>query len=159
MKKMNMEKIEKMHNDVIECASEAFKSSIDDTTKEIINNAKNLQIVPVNYYVLVKPYDKNPYAKITVSEQGLAMNTTEHKIFNSDKGETEEADMWEKVGTVIEVSPLCKFVKEGDDIFYRKGQAVPVSFLHLGLEVVSENQILVVVNEGLKERFKNIKND
>lgn len=158
MKKMIMNEIEKMHNDVIEQAGEVFKSNIDETAKEIIDNAKNLQIVPVNYYVLVKPYEKNPYNKISVSEQGLAMNTDEHKIFNSDKGEVEEADMWEKVGTVIETSPLCKFVKEGDDIFYRKGQAVPVSFLHLGLEVVSETQILVVVNEGLKERFKNISN-
>lgn len=158
MKKMIMDKIEKMHNDVIEQASEVFKNNIEEVAQEIVNNAQNLQIVPINYYVLVKPYEKNPYNKISVSEQGLAMNTSEHRIFNSDKGEEEEADMWEKVGTVIETSPLCKFVKEGDDVFYRKGQAVPVSFLHLGLEVVSENQIMVVVNEGLKERFKNICN-
>ena len=147
-------KIETMHNQVIENASKTFKQT-DELAKDVIDNANNLQIMPINSYVLVKPYAVNPYAKIKISDGGLAMNTSEHKIFNTDKGEEEIPDVWERVGTVIEASPLCKFVKEGDDIFYRKMQAVPVSFLNLGFEVVSENQILVVINEGLKERFNN----
>ena len=146
--------IETMHNQVIENASKAFKQT-EELAKEVIDNANNLQIMPINSYVLVKPYSVNPYAKIKVSEGGLAMNTTEHKIFNTDKGEEETPDVWERVGTVIEASPSCKYVKEGDDVFYRKMQAVPVSFLNLGFEVVSENQLLVVINEGLKERFNN----
>jgi hypothetical protein len=146
--------IETMHNQVIEKASKAYTET-EELAKNVIDNANNLQIMPINSYVLVKPYSVNPYAKIKVSEGGLAMNTTEHKIFNTDKGEEETPDVWERVGTVIEVSPTCKFIKEGDDIFYRKMQAIPVNFFDLGFEVVSENQILVAINEGLKERFKN----
>lgn len=149
---MNNE-IEMMHNDAIEAASKMFKKNVDEVANEVIDNAKNLQIVPINSYVLVKPYETNPYNKIKVSDEGLALNTTKPKIFNSDKGEVEDAEMWERVGTVIEVSPSCKYVKEGDDIFYRKMQSIPVNFLDLGLEVVSENQILVIINENLKERF------
>lgn len=149
---MNNE-IEMMHNDAIEAASKMFKKNVDEVANEVIDNAKNLQIVPINSYVLVKPYETNPYNKIKVSDEGLALNTTKPKIFNSDKGEGEDAEMWERVGTVIEVSPSCKYVKEGDDVFYRKMQSIPVNFLDLGLEVVSENQILVIINENLKERF------
>lgn len=149
---MNNE-IEMMHNDAIEAASKMFKKNVNEVANEVIDNAKNLQIVPINSYVLVKPYETNPYNKIKVSDEGLALNTTKPKIFNSDKGEVEDAEMWERVGTVIEVSPSCKYVKEGDDIFYRKMQSIPVNFLDLGLEVVSENQILVIINENLKERF------
>ena len=149
---MNNE-IEMMHNDAIEAASKMFKKNVDEVANEVIDNAKNLQIVPINSYVLVKPYETNPYNKIKVSDEGLALNTTKPKIFNSDKGEVEDAEMWERVGTVIEVSPSCKYVREGDDIFYRKMQSIPVNFLDLGLEVVSENQILVIINENLKERF------
>lgn len=145
--------LETMHNYVVETASKVFQDNIEEVTQEVIDNSKNLEIMPINSYVLVKPYSTNPYAKIKVSDSGLALNTTEHKIFNSDRGEEEEAEMWERVGTVIESSPTNKYVKEGDDIFYRKGQSVPVSFLGLGLEVVAENQILVVVNEKLKERY------
>lgn len=149
---MNNE-IEMMHNDAIEAASKMFKKNVDEVANEVIDNAKNLQIVPINSYVLVKPYETNPYNKIKVSDEGLALNTAKPKIFNSDKGEAEDAEMWERVGTVIEVSPSCKYVKEGDDVFYRKMQSIPVNFLDLGLEVVSENQILVIINENLKERF------
>lgn len=143
----------KLQEEIIDAAADAFKGDIDSITGKVIESAQDLQIVPINAYVLVKPYDVNPYDKIEVSEGGLALNTKEHKIFNQDKGEEEKAEMWERVGTVIEVSPICKFIQVGDDIFYRKGQAVPISFLKLGLEVVAENQVLVVINTGVKERF------
>jgi co-chaperonin GroES (HSP10) len=148
------ENFEKIHNDVIDGANKIFQESIDEVTQKVIDNSRNLDIRPINSYVLVKPYTANPYAKINVTESGLAMNTNEHKLFNSDTGEVDEAEMWEVVGSVVEVSPNCKYVQVGDDIFYREMQSIPVNFLGLGLEVVSENQILVVVNDNLKERWK-----
>lgn len=145
--------IETMHNQVIESANKIFNENIESATQQIIDNASNLEILPINSYVLVKPYDVNPYNKINVTDTGLVMNTNEHKLFNSNTGEVEEAEMWERVGSVVEASPSCKYVKPGDDIFYRKLQSIPVSFLGLGLEVVAENQILVIVNDNLKKRF------
>lgn len=148
------ENVIKFQNDVINAASKAFEDNIESVAGQVIENAQDLQIVPINSYVLVKPYTVNPYAVIKTSESGLALNNNSHKIFNQDTGEEEVADMWERVGCVIEVSPICKFIKKGDDIFYRKGQAVPISFLKLGLEVVAENQVLVVINSELKDRFE-----
>jgi len=51
---------------------------------------------------------------------------------------------------------LCKFIKPGDDIYYRRSSGVPVPFFRQGFEVVAEQQVQVVINEGLKERFKSI---
>lgn len=146
---------ENIQSQIIETAGEVFNDNMSEIVDHVRENARDLNIMPINKYVLVKPYSINPYVKVEMSEEGIAMNTKEHKIFNQDKGEVETADNWERVGTIVEVSPTCEFVKVGDDIFYRKGQAVPISFLHLGLEVVAENQILVIINESLKERFNN----
>lgn len=145
--------IETMHNQVVEEVSKIFNENIEEVAQKAIDNASNLEILPINTYVLVKPYSTNPYSKINVTETGLAMNTAEPKLFNKDSGEEETPEMWEQVASVVEVSPSCKYVKVGDDIFYRKLQAVPVAFLGLGLEVVSENQILAIVNDNLKKRF------
>lgn len=142
-----MNEFEKVHNNLVEETSKMF-----DVEQEV-KPVNDLEILPINSYVLVKPYSKNPYMKINLSEAGLAMNTNEPKLFNSDTGETDVAETWEQVGSVVEVSPSCKYAKVGDDIFYRKLQAVPVNFLGLGLEVVAENQILVLVNNNLKKRF------
>lgn len=148
--------IVKLQDEIVDAAANAFKEDINSVAGKVMENAKDLEIMPINSYVLVKPYEVNPYDKIEVSEGGLAMNTKEHKIFNQDKGEEEKADMWERVGVVIEVSPNCKYVQKGDDIFYRMGQRVPISFLQLGMEVVAESSILAVVNAGLTERFKGL---
>ena len=48
------------------------------------------------------------------------------------------------------------FIKLGDDIYYRRSSGVPVPFFRQGFEVVAEQQVQVVINEGLKERFKSI---
>ena len=51
---------------------------------------------------------------------------------------------------------LEELIKEGDDIYYRRACGVPVPFFRQGFEVVAEQQIQAVINEGLTERFKNI---
>jgi hypothetical protein len=48
---------------------------------------------------------------------------------------------------------MCKFVKEGDVVYYRRVSGVPIPFFRQGLEVVAEQQIQVVINENLKKRF------
>ena len=57
---------------------------------------------------------------------------------------------------VIEVGPMVKYVKPGDVVYYREACQVPVPFFGQGLYVVSEHQIHVVINAGVKERFEKI---
>lgn len=142
-------------NEVIEKKSESFKrEKVMDKVEDIVERKDSLEIIPINLYVLVKPYEVNPYQKVEVSEGGITLNSLDKgRHISNETGEEEQADMWSRVGQVIEVSPLCKFVKEGDDVMYRKQSAVPVPFFNLGMEVVAENAIQVVINEKLKERW------
>lgn len=155
----NAENAYDVHNKIIEQEMEKFKAShVNDKAAEIVRDANNLEIVPINAYVLVKPYDVNPYQKIDISEGGIALNTTDASEFhNPDSGEDDHMDQFIKVATVIECSPLNRYVKQGDDIIYKVGSAVPVPFFRMGMYVVAETSILAVVNKGLTERFKSTK--
>ena len=48
-----------------------------------------------------------------------------------------------------------KFVKEGDDVYYIKANAVPIPFFKQGLVALQEVAALVIINEKVKERFNN----
>lgn len=148
-----------VHNKIIEQEMEKFKAShVNDKAEQIVRDANDLEIVPINAYVLVKPYDVNPYQKIDISEGGIALNTTDASEFhNPDSGEDDHMDQFIKVATVIECSPLNRYVRQGDDVIYKIGTAVPVPFFRMGMYVVPETSILAVVNKGLIERFKTVK--
>lgn len=150
------------HNTMVEEEKAKWDNKIDNELKraeEIIDKMDTMEIMPINTYILCKPYDKNPFQKITVSEKsGLIIGLQERQFKNQDTGEIQLEDNLSVQAHVIEVSPLCKFVKEGDDIFFRRASGVPVPFFGQGFEVIAESQVQVVINEGLKERFKLIKN-
>ena len=76
---------------------------------------------------------------------------------STDTGEWEEERQFIVTGTVIDVGPECKYLAEGDVIFYRVDTAVPVPFFKQGLVSLSENQVISVINEGLTERFNKVK--
>lgn len=120
----------------------------------------NLEFMPNGSRIVVKQYAKNPYNVLKV-ESGLitgGANTIFDSLhFNQESGEIQEDDRGIVVGKVIEVGPDCKYVEAGDDIFYIGFSAgvVPFPFFDQGFEIVSEQNIIVIVNEQLKERIKN----
>lgn len=124
---------------------------------EVKEKMNSLEIMPAGQYVLVKPYATNPYEKIEVTNSGLVIPTYDGKFKNPDTGEEDVEDNFSRQGTVIAVGPLVKWIKEGDDVFYRKMQAVPVPFFRQGFEVIPESGIQCVVNEGITERWASIK--
>lgn len=127
--------------------------------KEIDDKMQSMEIVPINSYVLVQPFAKNPFQKSVVTESGLFIPEYGGQFKNPDSGEMDQEENLSVQAVVVEVSPLCKFVKEGDIVFYRRVSGVPIPFFGQGFEVISEQQIQVIVNEKLKERFKNFKNE
>ena len=121
--------------------------------KEMEEKMKDLQIVPINSYVLVQPYAKNPFQKMKVTDSGLIIPEYTGIFKNPDSGMEDQEENLSVQALVIETSPLCKFVKEGDIIYYRRACGVPIPFFGQGFEVVAEQQIQVVVNSGLKDRY------
>lgn len=141
------EKLEQNHKD--------FKDSQDKIEYDI-NKA---EIKPMFARVLVQPFKVNPFQKMKV-ENGLIVDTggyTPHTQLNEQTGRYEEQKQFIVTGCVIEVGPEVKYLKEGDVIFYRVDTAVPVPFFKQGFVSLAESQIIAVVNEGLQDRFDNIK--
>ena len=155
----NVDEAIKVHNNVMQDEINKYiQEKQIDKEKNIIKEQGELEIVPINTYILIKPYDMNPYQKINVSEGGIQLNTFDDAKFkNPESGVEDEQVYFIKVGTVIETSPLSRFVQKGDDVIYKVGTAVPVPFFQLGMVVVSETSILTVINKGLTKRFESVK--
>ena len=152
-RKFNSE-VEK-YNEKLEQNNKDFKESQDKVEYDI----SKAEIKPMFSRILVQPFKVNPFQKIKV-ENGLIIDTggyTPHTQLNEQTGRYEEQKQFIVTGCVIEVGPEVKYLKEGDVIFYRVDTAVPVPFFKQGFISLAENQIIAVVNEGLQDRFNNIK--
>lgn len=144
------------YNAQLEANHEEFEKSRDSIEYDI-NKA---EIKPMFTRILVKPFKQNPFQKMEVSSSGLIVDAGGYKPntdLNPVTGKYEEQKEFIVTGCVIEVGPEVKYLTEGDVIYYRVDTAVPVPFFRQGLYSIAENQIIAVVNEGLEERFKNIK--
>ena len=118
----------------------------------------SMEIVPLGTYVLVRPYANNPFEKL-VEEGGILIAKPNGEFDNPDTGEKDTEYNLSVQADVIEVGPACKYVKEGDIVYYRRACGVPIPFFRQGFEVVAEQQIHVVINEGIKERFNKLNNN
>lgn len=135
-------------------------TNIEEFTKKVNDNMCNIEIMPIGNYVLCKQFEENPFQRIIRdSKSGLIldMGGMKPQYKNTDNGQIEEEEQFIKVGVIQEVGPECKWCKPDDTIFYTKPSAVPVPFYKQNLQLVCENRVLAVVNEGLTERFKNLK--
>ena len=157
----NRQKAETFNTQVGEYIEKFDKHSelLKQYTESIKDNMNSIEIKPMFSRVLIKPFEHNPFQQIKVTSSGLITDlggmTPTYK--SSDTGEWEEERQFIVTGTVIDVGPECKYLAEGDVIFYRVDTAVPVPFFKQGLVSISENQVISVVNEGLTERFNKVK--
>ena len=143
------------YNEKLEQNNKDFKESQDKVEYDI----SKAEIKPMFSRILVQPFKVNPFQKIKV-KNGLIIDTggyTPHTQLNEQTGRYEEQKQFIVTGCVIEVGPEVKYLKEGDVIFYRVDTAVPVPFFKQGFVSLAESQIIAVVNEGLQDRFNNIK--
>ena len=152
-RKFNSE-VEK-YNEKLEQNNKDFEESQDKIEYDI----SKAEIKPMFSRILIQPFKVNPFQKMKI-ENGLIIDTggyTPHTQLNEQTGRYEEQKQFIVTGCVIEVGPEVKYLKEGDVIFYRVDTAVPVPFFKQGFISLAENQIIAVVNEGLQDRFNNIK--
>ena len=152
-RKFNSE-VEK-YNEKLEQNNKDFEESQDKVEYDI----SKAEIKPMFSRILVQPFKVNPFQKMKI-ENGLIIDTggyTPHTQLNEQTGRYEEQKQFIVTGCVIEVGPEVKYLKEGDVIFYRVDTAVPVPFFKQGFVSLAESQIIAVVNEGLQDRFNNIK--
>lgn len=142
-------------NEQLEQHNENFKESQEQVQYDI----SKAEIKPMLSRVLIKPFKVNPFQKMEV-KNGIIVDAggyNPHTQVNPQTGKYEEQEQFIKVGCVIEVGPKVQYLKESDVVYYRKDTAVVVPFFKQGFVSVDEKNIIAVVNEGLQERFNNIK--
>lgn len=134
---------------------EEHNNAIQEYAEQIAENAANLEIMPILDNVLVKPFAENPFQRIKVTASGLITDLGGQKpvVKSNETGEFVEEEQMVHVGTILEAGKECKYAKEGDTIMWTKVSEVPVPFFKQGLVLVPEKRIMVIINEGLKERF------
>ena len=112
---------------------------------------KEKEIMPLGFNILIQPYDTNPYMNY-VSAGGLQLTNGEFQ--NPDNGEVEQLKSDIVCGLVLEVGAKCTEVLPGDEIFFHIATAKPIPFMNKGFLLGHEQGIMVIINEGLKERLK-----
>lgn len=155
------EKARKFNSEV-----ETYQAQLDEKQKEVEEAQKELayditkaEIKPLNIRILIKPFVKNPFQKMEV-QNGIILTTggyRPHAELDPITGKYKEQEEFIKTGYVVEVGPECRYLKEGDVVFYRKDTSVPVPFFTENLVSIAETQVIAVVAESLTERFNDIK--
>ena len=119
--------------------------------EELNQKLQTLEILPMLNKVILLPYPVNPYRK---SLEGNIIVDYVGSFKNPDSGEMDTLKQLVGCAKIIEVGPEVKYLKPGDDVYYDTRTTYPVPFMSQGYQLTSEPQILCVLNESLKERFK-----
>lgn len=140
---------------------ESHNQALKEYSEHINETINGLEIMPMFGYLLIKPFEVNPFQQIKIDKNsGLITDlgglTPEYK--SNETGDVEESRQFVRVGTVIETGHKCEFVQPGDVVMYTIASENPVPFFRQGFVAVSEQRILAVVNSGLTQRKEDIKN-
>lgn len=115
-----------------------------------------LEMKALYNYVIIKPYEVNPFQNEKVTKSGLILNSggliPEH--LSHETGEVEKDKEFVRVGTIIDCGPETKYAKAGDSTMWVRPAEVPLPYYREGWVLVQENRLLSILNEGLEERFK-----
>lgn len=155
------EKARKFNNQVDEYIDRLEKhvDSLKETSESLGVNIEKIEIKPMFNRILITPLKQNPFQKIKI-ENGIItdLGGMAPEFKNMDNGKIEQMEQMIIVGIVQEVGPEVKYILPGDAIMYRKESAMPVPFFKQGMMCIAETQVISVVNEGLENRFNEIKN-
>ena len=126
-----------------------FEGMLNDTAKTIVENnmdgvdMSEVDIIPVNNNVLIKPYIQNPYRYIETTASGLIVGVESSKTYKSNEtGEIEQNNEVIKCGKVLAVGPACKNVNVGDDVYYTTYSEAKLPFRKKGYVVVGEGLLI-----------------
>lgn len=150
-------------NETVNEMSDKFEKHnqlLTEYAEKLSEDLNGVEIMPMFGYVLIKPFEQNPFQQIKVSKSGLITDLGGYAptYKSNETGQIEEEQQYIKVGTVIETGHKCEFIKEGDIVMYTIASECMVPFYKMGFVVVNENRILAVINCGLTKRRDELRN-
>jgi len=127
----------------------AMEELLKDTANNIIdNNLENIntdevELMPCNATIIVKPYDVNPYRKIDTTSSGIIVGIESDNTYKSNEtGEIEKNNEVIRCGKVIAIGPDCKNVQVGEDVYFTTYSMTPVPFRKMGYVAISETLLI-----------------
>lgn len=121
---------------------------IEEVGKQIKQNLENIDIRPWGIYILVKPFDVNPFSRMRRTEDGIIIPEFDPHYKSQDTGEYEEMRKTSIFACVVEISPDTRGIKPGDIVMYNQFESVPIPFYGQGFEVVAQTHIKCVIGNG-----------
>ena len=133
------------------------RKELENYAKDLAQDINGLEIMPMFNYILIQPFESNPFQQVKISEGGIItdLGGMAPQYKSNETGEIETEEQYIKVGTVVETGSKCEFIKPGDIVFYTIASECMVPFFRQGFVVVAEQRVLAVVNEKLSERKEN----
>lgn len=131
---------------------------LKEQTTRLSDSFEKLEIKPLGNYVMVIPFDHNPFQQIK-KEGNIIVDTggLVPTYQSQEDGEWHEEESYIHVGTVVEIGPDVKYLRVGDAVMWTAPTELPIPFYKQGLLTVSELSIKAVINEGLQARFDEVK--
>lgn len=132
---------------------------LNEQTKSLLATFENIDIRPWGMYLLVKPYEKNPFTRMRKLDNGFVVPEFDPHFKSQDTGEIEEMQRMSIFAVVVEVSPDIKGIRKGDIIMYNRHEGVPIPFYSQGFEVVAWTHVKCVVgnHDDLEARWNGLK--
>lgn len=132
---------------------------LNEQTKAMLATFKDIDIRPWGMYILVKPYEKNPFTRMKQLDNGFIVPEFDPHYKSQDTGEIEEMQRMSIFAIVVEVSPDTKGIKKGDIVMYNRHEGVPIPFYGQGFEAVAWTHIKCVIgnHDDLEARWKGLK--
>ena len=132
---------------------------LNEQTKSLLATFEDIDIRPWGMYLLVKPYEKNPFTRMRKLDNGFVVPEFDPHFKSQDTGEIEEMQRMSIFAVVVEVSPDVKGIRKGDIIMYNRHEGVPIPFYSQGFEVVAWTHVKCVVgnHDDLEARWNGLK--
>lgn len=137
-----------------------YNKQLEEDSQKLVEDFEKLEIKPFGQYVLIKPFSQNPFQRIKKEGNIITDLGGLTPIYKSNEtGQFEEEESFIHVGTVVEIGPDVKYLRQGDAVMWTAPTELPIPFYKQGLVTVFEPNIKAIINTGLEERFNKIKNN
>lgn len=124
----------------------------EEAAKALGFDFANLQIKPNDKYIIVKPFETNPFMGEIKTEGGIILTSGNGQHLSEETGEWEAMEQEIRVGAVVEIGTNINYIKPGDAVFFDKHSIIPIPFMHQGWVLLHEGRVLAIVNNNLENR-------
>lgn len=136
-----------------------YNEQLEKEAEKLTDEFEKLEIKPFGQYLLIKPFSQNPFQRIKKEGKIITdVGGLTPIVKSNETGQFEEEESFIHVGTVVDIGPDVRYIRQGDAVMWTAPTELPIPFYKQGLVTVFEANIKAIINVGLQDRFDKIKN-